>query len=125
MQLKSTLKQLIKNNPLYKDFIRPMRIRFKEKALAKLDDESYFIKRHKKIFGYTPDFKNPQTFNEKIIHRILFDRNPIYTALADKLKARIYIATTLQHFDTAQIHKPLMKKSFTESYLIGIQYTQP
>lgn len=101
MQLKSTLKQLIKNNPLYKDFIRPMRIRFKEKALARLDDESYFIKRHKKIFGYTPDFKNPQTFNEKIIHRILFDRNPIYTALADKLKARIYIATTLQHFDTA------------------------
>ncbi|CAM3487003.1 hypothetical protein HELA111659_10915 [Helicobacter labetoulli] len=101
MQLKSTLKQLVKNNPLYKDFIRPMRVRFKEKALAKLDDESYFIKRHKKIFGYTPDFRNPQTFNEKIIHRILFDRNQIYTALADKLKARIYIATTLQHFDTA------------------------
>ncbi|STP13692.1 ATP-grasp fold amidoligase family protein [Helicobacter cinaedi] len=99
MQIKSTLKQLIKNNPLYKDFIRPMRIKLKEKALAKLDDESYFIKRHKQIFGYTPDFKNPQTFNEKIIHRILFDRNPIYTALADKLKARIYIATTLQHFN--------------------------
>ena len=99
MQIKSTLKQLIKNNPLYKDFIRPMRIKLKEKALAKLDDESYFIKRHKQIFGYTPDFKKPQTFNEKIIHRILFDRNPIYTALADKLKARIYIATTLQHFN--------------------------
>ena len=99
MQIKSTLKQLIKNNPLYKDFIRPMRIKLKEKALAKLDDESYFIKRHKKIFGYTPDFKNPQTFNEKIIHRILFDRNPIYTALADKLKARIYIATILKDFN--------------------------
>ena len=99
MQIKSTLKQLIKNNPLYKDFICPMRIKLQEKALAKLDDESYFIKRHKQIFGYIPDFKNPQTFNEKIIHRILFDRNPIYTALADKLKARIYIATTLQHFN--------------------------
>ena len=99
MQIKSTLKQLIKNNPLYKDFIRPMRVKLKEKALAKLDDESYFIKRHKKIFGYTPNFKNPQTFNEKIIHRILFDRNPIYTALADKLKARIYIATILKDFN--------------------------
>ncbi|WP_194146735.1 ATP-grasp fold amidoligase family protein [Helicobacter bilis] len=51
----------------------------------------------KKIFGYTPDFKNPQTFNEKIIHRILFDRNPIYTALADKLKARIILPP---HYNT-------------------------
>lgn len=76
MQIKSTLKQLIKNNPLYKDFIHPMRVKLKEKALAKLDDESYFIKRHKKIFGYTPDFK-------------------------------------------------IMKKSFIESCLIEMQYTQP
>ena len=59
-------------------------------------DIKYFTKRHKDIFGYTPDFKHPQTFNEKIVHRILFDRNPIYTHLADKLKARIYIATMLR-----------------------------
>ncbi|MCI5786343.1 MAG: hypothetical protein MR025_02690, partial [Helicobacter trogontum] len=58
--------------------------------------------RHKKIFGYTPNFRNPQTFNEKIIHRILFDRNPIYTALADKLKARIYI--TLLDFTLSVIN---------------------
>ena len=29
----------------------------------------------------------------------MFDRNPIYTALADKLKARIYIATILKDFN--------------------------
>lgn len=63
--------------------------------LNTLSDKQYFLRRHKKIFGYTPDFKNPQTFNEKIIHRILYDRNPIYTFLADKLKARIYIASKL------------------------------
>lgn len=43
--------------------------------------------------------KTHKPLMKKIIHRILFDRNPIYTALADKLKARIYIATTLQHFN--------------------------
>ena len=65
---------------------------------AKLSDEEFFKQQHKRIFGYTPDFKNPQTFNEKMIHRILYDRNPIYTALADKLKARIYIAFNLQNY---------------------------
>lgn len=28
-----------------------MRVKLKEKALAKLDDESYFIKRHKKYLA--------------------------------------------------------------------------
>ncbi len=63
---------------------------------------SFFKQQHKRIFGYTPDFKNPQTFNEKMIHRILYDRNPIYTALADKLKARIYIAMKLHNYSLAK-----------------------
>ena len=67
------------------------------------DDEKYFYLRHKEIFGYKPDFKHPQTFNEKIVHRMLYDRNPIYTVLADKLKARIYIAHKLQGFSQANI----------------------
>ena len=67
------------------------------------DDEKYFYLRHKAIFGYKPDFKNPKTFNEKIIHRMLYDRNPIYTYLADKLKARIYIASKLQGFTQSNI----------------------
>ena len=33
------------------------------------------------------------------MHRILYDRNPLYTALADKLKARIYIAAKLANLD--------------------------
>lgn len=69
---------------------------------AKLSDEEFFKQQHKRIFSYTPDFKNPQTFNEKMIHRILYDRNPIYTALADKLKARIYIAMKLHNYSPAK-----------------------
>jgi len=43
-----------------------------------------FIKEH----GYIPRFRNPRTFSEKIWHRMLFDRNPIWTELSDKLAAR-------------------------------------
>ncbi|WP_299328008.1 hypothetical protein [uncultured Helicobacter sp.] len=95
MSLKSSLKSAIKHNPIYANYIRPLRVKLNTLIESRLTDEQYFVRRHKKIFGYTPDFRNPKTFNEKIIHRILFDRSPVYTALADKLKARIYIAATL------------------------------
>ena len=62
------------------------------------EDEKYFYLRHKAIFGYKPNFKHPQTFNEKLIYRTLYDRNPLYTALSDKLKMRIYVAHKLQGY---------------------------
>lgn len=81
---------------IYKEFKAhknaPKRTNFK---LEVQSDEEYFIKRHEKAFNYTPDFKNPKTFNEKLIHRILYDRSEIYTFLADKLKARIFVASIL------------------------------
>ena len=43
-----------------------------------------FIKEH----GYYPRFKKPRSFSEKIWHRMLFDRSPIWTEISDKLKAR-------------------------------------
>ncbi|EGP7860780.1 hypothetical protein I0O09_001581, partial [Campylobacter jejuni] len=58
-------------------------------------DEEYFLREHLRIFKYKPNFRNPQTFNEKIIHRILYDHNPLYTALADKIKSRIFIKMML------------------------------
>ncbi len=87
------LKSLIKQTFLYKQYKK-----YREYKISTLTDEEYFIRRHKKKFGYTPDFRYPKTYNEKIIHRILYDRNPIYTHLADKLKARIYIAHRLKTF---------------------------
>ena len=49
MPTQTTLKQFIKNNVFYQNFIRPIRVKWKEKALAKLDDQSYFTKRQKTI----------------------------------------------------------------------------
>ena len=94
----------LKATSWYQNTIRPYLRAYQSKKQRALSDEAYFIKRHKNIFGYTPNFKNPQTFNEKIIHRILFDRNPIYTHLADKLKARIYIHTLLQESNNTHIN---------------------
>lgn len=58
MRLKIFLKQ---------SFLYPYFLRYKALRQKMMSDESYFTKRHKAIFGYTPDFRNPQTFNEKII----------------------------------------------------------
>lgn len=78
--------------------------------LSTLSDEEYFMRCHKRGFGTTPDFKNPQTFNEKIVHRILYDRNPVYTLLADKLKARIYIASKLLN-PSSTINKDFLEQT--------------
>lgn len=41
--------------------------------------------------GYVPSVRHPRTFNEKIAHRKLFTREPIYTLLADKWAVRDYV----------------------------------
>lgn len=58
-----------------------------------------FIKEH----GYYPRFKKPRSFSEKIWHRMLFDRSPIWTKTSDKLKAR-----------------ELVKEKFGENFLPAI-----
>ncbi|HFH2546567.1 TPA: ATP-grasp fold amidoligase family protein [Klebsiella aerogenes] len=54
-------------------------------------DMAFHAERLSKISGKYPDLRNPVTLNEKICHRILFRRNPLYTMLADKLQAREYV----------------------------------
>ncbi|MDO4674679.1 ATP-grasp fold amidoligase family protein [Campylobacter sp.] len=64
-------------------------------VILALSDEEFWVRRHEKIFGYKADFKQPKTFNEKLIHRMLYDRSVFYTFLADKLKMRLFVANTL------------------------------
>lgn len=54
--------------------------------------EKYIKKIFKKKVGYDIDFnKAPETFNQKIQFRKLYDKNPLYTICADKFGAREYI----------------------------------
>jgi hypothetical protein len=45
--------------------------------------------------GYPLDLRDPQTFNAKIQARKVFDRNPLFPIVSDKLRVREYVATVL------------------------------
>ena len=54
--------------------------------------EKYIKKRFKKYLGYDVDFnKEPETFNQKIQFRKLYDNNPLYSICADKYRVREYV----------------------------------
>lgn len=42
--------------------------------------------------GYMPDLNRPQTFNERVAHKILHDRNPLIPLTTDKVAVRDYVA---------------------------------
>jgi hypothetical protein len=42
--------------------------------------------------GYWPQVKAPRSFDEKVIARMLFDRDPMWTRLSDKILVRDYVA---------------------------------
>jgi hypothetical protein len=45
--------------------------------------------------GYWPSLDPPRTFNEKVLWRKLFDRNPLIPATLDKVRAREYVRERL------------------------------
>ncbi len=65
------------------------------KALKKLPDklflQLYFLKNMKRFVN----FKSPKTFNEKIQWMKVYDRNPLYTKIADKYEVRDYVSNLL------------------------------
>ena len=46
-----------------------------------------------KVHGYWPHFKSPRSFAEKVWNRMLFDRDPRWTMLSDRLRVREYVAS--------------------------------
>lgn len=57
-----------------------------------LSDEEFLKLKFKENTGKELNLENPQTFNEKLQWLKLYDRNPIYTTMADKFRAKEYIA---------------------------------
>lgn len=43
-------------------------------------------------YGYKLDWRNPRTFNEKLQWLKVYDKNPLYTTLVDKLKVKEWVA---------------------------------
>lgn len=53
-----------------------------------VSDQKYLTKRFISKLGYTPNFCAPKSFNEKVTARMIFERSPLFTKLADKCAVR-------------------------------------
>ena len=65
-------------------------------------------KRINKIIGYYPNLKNPQSFNEKVLWKKLYDRNPLLPIVSDKYRVREYIREVLGEAEANRILVPLL-----------------
>jgi hypothetical protein len=53
------------------------------------------LRNYQRRHGKFPRILNPITFNEKIIHRVLFDRRPLLREMTDKVAMRRYVTATI------------------------------
>ena len=65
---------------------------FLKKISMILPSQIYISLRYRIKMGRFPNFKNPQTYNEKLQWLKLYDRNPIYTKMVDKYEVKKYVS---------------------------------
>lgn len=58
----------------------------------RLDDRTFIKLEYYSNFGKRLNLNNPVTFNEKLQWLKLYDRNPMYTRMVDKVSAKEYVA---------------------------------
>lgn len=95
--MKNKIKIIFKGTIIHK--IHTKYMKFKTKLIGELCKKSlsfkkkYLEKKFKKRLGYELNFrKNPETYNQKIQFRKIFDRNPLYSLCSDKYLVREYVA---------------------------------
>lgn len=59
--------------------------------VTELRDAIYSIKRYCVTYRKWPNFLYPKTYNEHLLRKKLFDRNPLLTQIADKYTMRAYV----------------------------------
>lgn len=64
-----------------------------------MNDYKDIANQFKDMLGYELNLDNPITFNEKIQHKKLFDRNPLIPLTSDKYRARDYIKSKIEEAD--------------------------
>lgn len=69
--------------------------KFIVKLLRLLPDKQYLSLRYYNTFGCFPNWKKPQTFNEKLQWLKMYDHNPEYTKMVDKVAAKQYVTQKL------------------------------
>lgn len=61
------------------------------RAIVRISPRMLLTLRFLKNFHRLPDVKSPKTFSERILWRLLYDHNDLYTKAADKVLVREYI----------------------------------
>lgn len=70
--------------------------RYLRKNHPRIMSDKYYLKVvWKQCMGYELDLNNPKTFNEKLQWLKLYDRNPLYTTLVDKLLVKDWVAARI------------------------------
>lgn len=97
---------------------------FLEVIFQRLRDRLFEIRQYclsypslKKVFlkaiGYPLNLNNPQTHNERLNHKKIFDRNPLIPITSDKVRVRDYVKKILGEEEGNQILIPLIHISKT------------
>lgn len=60
-----------------------------------LSDKAYLTILYRCLCGKSINWKNPQTFNEKLQWLKVYDHNPEYTKMVDKYEAKKYVASII------------------------------
>ena len=70
----------------------------------------YFYTKRKfyQKMGYPLNLKNPQSLNEKLVWKKIYDRNPLLPVTADKYQVRSYIKGTLGEEQAKELLIPLL-----------------
>jgi hypothetical protein len=84
------------------------KLKILEKIASKIqDDKKYLLLKWKIINFYGGDvinWENPKTFNEKLNWLKIYDRNPMYTAMADKLLAKEIVGKKIGNQHVARLY---------------------
>lgn len=87
------IKKFLKQYPLMVYIVRAL-VQIKNTWILNTDlkKEKFIAKKFEDRLGYKIDFnKIPETFNQKIQFRKLYDNNPLYSVCADKYAVREYV----------------------------------
>lgn len=88
--IRNRISDLYRNSEIGYTLLRPF-YKIYELGLKLIPDKLFIQWDFKKYMGYSIDFDNPQTLNEKINWLKLFDRTDLHTTVADKYKVRAYV----------------------------------
>lgn len=93
--MKSLINKLKKESFLIAYALSPVFFFYRLFRYYLIPDRFAIKRKFKKVWGYSLDLENPQTFSEKLQWLKLNDRKSWYTECADKMSVRNYLVKTL------------------------------